>query len=46
MLKSSDADEEYYAWDALGMLDYQDEAKPFKTKKIGDQRYDVPRAVV
>jgi hypothetical protein len=34
LLESNDNDEEYYAWDALKMLDYQDASKPFLTKPI------------
>src|SRR5262245_26914161 len=35
LLESDDEDEEYYAWDAMKMLDYQDAGKPFLTKPVG-----------
>ena len=48
LLESDNSDEEYYAWDAMKMLDYQGkEAKsgrqraPFKTKKIGGKPFKV-----
>jgi hypothetical protein len=34
LLKSNDSDEEYYAWDAMKMLDYQDARSAFLTKPI------------
>jgi hypothetical protein len=34
LLKSKDSDEEYYAWDAMKMLDYQDAKRPFTTKPL------------
>jgi hypothetical protein len=34
LLESNDSDEEYYAWDAMKMLDYQDAKKPFMAKSL------------
>jgi len=46
LLMSDDSDEECYAWDAMRMLDYQDETKPFRTKKISGRQHDVPRKLI
>ena len=34
LLNSDDSDEEYYAWDAMKMLDYQQAKKPLLTKPV------------
>ena len=46
LLKSDDSDEEYYAWDAMKMLDYQDAKKPFSTKRINGRRHEVTRKTI
>ena len=46
LLKSDDSDEEYYAWDAMKMLDYQDAKKPFLTKRINGRRHEVKRKTI
>jgi hypothetical protein len=43
LLDSNDSNEEYYAWDAMKMLDYQDETKPFRTKRICGSRHVITR---
>lgn len=34
LLKSDDSDDEYYAWDAMKMLDYLDAKQPLQTKPL------------
>jgi len=53
LLKSDDSDEEYYAWEAMKMLDYQggttsrkDGRIPFRTKKIDGRRFEVTRDTI
>ena len=46
LLESDDSDEETYAWDAMRMLDYQDEVKPFRTKPIAGRRHNVNREMI
>lgn len=43
LLKSNDDDEEYYAWDAMKMLDYMGAAIPLRTKLI---RFDAPGGAI
>ena len=46
LLKSDDSDEEFYAWDAMRMLDYQDAKKPLLTKQINGRRQKVTRKTI
>jgi hypothetical protein len=46
LLESDDSDEEYYAWDAMKMLDYQDEPNPFQTKRLFGRRQNVTRQII
>jgi hypothetical protein len=46
LLKSDDSDEEFYAWDAMRMLDYQDAEKPLLTKPIDGRRHEVTRETI
>jgi hypothetical protein len=46
LLDSDDSDNESYTWDAMRMLDYQDETRPFRTKTIADKRYNVTRKLI
>jgi hypothetical protein len=45
-LQSSDSDVETYAWDAMRMIDYQDEKRPFRTKTISGKRHEVFRKTI
>lgn len=46
LLTSDDSNEEYYAWDAMKMLDYQDAEKPLLTKPIDGRRHKVTRETI